>query len=326
MIRQSENQDQNEVLSISQYSPFGMELGGSHQNLSQQYAFKYNGKEVDAFSSYLDYGARWFSLSREVRNGNQNRGGWVSIDPLAEKYYSESLFSYALNNPIFFVDPDGRDVDISRLTGSNSLGALLNLLKTKQGFDMIAKFMKSGTTELKNSSGAKITFQNGSQDGERAKDKLVLVSNNPEIMDDNFGVNGTTVGLTREFQNEEGWKELGEDPNYDLNKGVKYLVDLDNSESIEESFTTLSHELFVHVDPKVQKVKKAEALIKAGILKPGTKEYIKYLKALTNTADEDHKRLGNGQVTKFREAAKNAAKKTGNTNYNSSYQKDVENH
>ena len=47
-----------------------------------------------------DYGARW-------------RGGdvppWPTSDPLAEKYYSISPYAYCLNNPLKFVDPDGKD-------------------------------------------------------------------------------------------------------------------------------------------------------------------------------------------------------------------------
>ncbi len=34
----------------------------------------------------------------------------MNIDPLAEDYYSFSTYNYTLNNPIFFVDPDGRGV------------------------------------------------------------------------------------------------------------------------------------------------------------------------------------------------------------------------
>ena len=34
---------------------------------------------------------------------------WLSTDPLAEKYPSVSPYVYCLNNPLRFIDPDGRD-------------------------------------------------------------------------------------------------------------------------------------------------------------------------------------------------------------------------
>lgn len=35
---------------------------------------------------------------------------WFTVDPEAEKYYSISPYAYCLNNPVKFIDPDGRQV------------------------------------------------------------------------------------------------------------------------------------------------------------------------------------------------------------------------
>ncbi len=64
--------------------------------------YKYNGKEFDRMYglNYYDYGARMYSATEGI---------WKGPDPLAEKYYSISPYVYCLNNPVKFVDPDGRD-------------------------------------------------------------------------------------------------------------------------------------------------------------------------------------------------------------------------
>jgi RHS repeat-associated protein len=37
-------------------------------------------------------------------------GRFLSIDPLCEKYYWISPYAYCMNNPVRYIDPDGRDI------------------------------------------------------------------------------------------------------------------------------------------------------------------------------------------------------------------------
>ena len=60
----------------------------------------------------------------------------MSIDPLCEKYYWISPYAYCLNNPVRFIDPDGRDV-----WEIDDQGEIINRIKdkTQDAFYMVAK-------------------------------------------------------------------------------------------------------------------------------------------------------------------------------------------
>jgi len=63
--------------------------------------FKYNGKEFDTMHglNQYDYHARQYDAPS---------GRFTTVDPLAEKYYSISPYAYCANNPINYIDPDGK--------------------------------------------------------------------------------------------------------------------------------------------------------------------------------------------------------------------------
>ena len=87
------------------YYPFGMAFAETSADEQKKQPYKYNGKELDqelGLNTY-DYSARYFdpALPR-----------FTTVDPLAEKYYSISPYVYVANNPIKFVDPDGKQIII----------------------------------------------------------------------------------------------------------------------------------------------------------------------------------------------------------------------
>ena len=86
------------VEQVNHYYPYGGVMGESTSGDVQRY--KYNGKELDRMHGldWYDYGARHYDAAV---------GSWPTMDPLSEKYYSQSPYNYCGGNPIRFVDING---------------------------------------------------------------------------------------------------------------------------------------------------------------------------------------------------------------------------
>jgi RHS repeat-associated protein len=94
------------IVKETHYYPFGLTHQG-YNNLTTSLGsagakkYQYNGKELqeDFGLDWYDYGARFYDAQI---------GRFTTIDPLADSNYNFSPYHYVKNNPVIFIDPNGR--------------------------------------------------------------------------------------------------------------------------------------------------------------------------------------------------------------------------
>ncbi|MDR0893591.1 MAG: DUF6443 domain-containing protein [Mediterranea sp.] len=132
------------VVQRNHYYPYGVLFAESYQPDKQP--FKYIGKELDTKN-----GLNWTDFSARFMNGRQ----FLTQDPLAEKYYSWSPYSYCKGNPIRYVDLKGDSISVTELYARNQQGELINpnqvkafefLVSTKEGKALLANYASKGQT------------------------------------------------------------------------------------------------------------------------------------------------------------------------------------
>lgn len=79
--------------------PYGETMAEQKGSGYYQNAYKFNGKELDEETGLYYYGARYMDPKLSI---------WLSVDPLAEEFPSWSPYNFVMNNPLRFIDPDGR--------------------------------------------------------------------------------------------------------------------------------------------------------------------------------------------------------------------------
>ena len=91
--------DKTNITQYDAYLPYGELLVDEHSS-SEYLPYKFNGKQFDEETGLYYYGARYMNPMASI---------WYGVDVLAEKYDNVGSYIYCKNNPIAFMDMNGKD-------------------------------------------------------------------------------------------------------------------------------------------------------------------------------------------------------------------------
>lgn len=86
------------ITQFDAYLPYGELLVDEHSS-SEDIPYKFNGKELDQETGLYYYGARYMNPVTSL---------WYGVDPMQEKSPFISTYVYTFNNPVHFIDPNGK--------------------------------------------------------------------------------------------------------------------------------------------------------------------------------------------------------------------------
>ena len=92
---------------VNHYYPFGGLMGDSRNATTQPY--KYIGKELDR-----THGLDWYDHG--ARHYDPVTGRWNTMDPMCEKYYGISPYASCGDDPVKYVDNDGKIIRVPKST------------------------------------------------------------------------------------------------------------------------------------------------------------------------------------------------------------------
>ena len=207
--------------------------------LKNRLTVKYNGKEFDR-----THGLDWYDYC--ARQLDPTTGLFTSMDPLCEKYYNISPYSYCAGNPIRYVDPDGRDIytfstygQLTNVENTTEKDAIVirnqdKLRKENDYNDEWNLDLPYGTINVENSkdNGAYVVLAiNGDEYGDKVFDLLGLATcsewSQAKTSTDANGINILTCGYSTD--SEPGMTD------YFHNFDTKYIRELNHSHPNEHT-------------------------------------------------------------------------------------------
>lgn len=165
---------------------------------------------------------------------NPDEKKFLTIDPFAEKYYSISPYAYCMNNPVKYVDPDGRTIQVYDYVNNQRVGYEWKDYQGTWGFYDNNNTLYAGNNAfIGQLSGTLTGLMNGGSEGFDLVSRVANHSNVVTLMySDRSGVDS---------QNQLGWNPTGVRRDGSL-EAVPTTTGMRNDPMI-----TLGHELG-HVD------------------------------------------------------------------------------
>jgi hypothetical protein len=168
----------------------------------------------------------------------ENTSRWLSPDPLAEKYPEYSPYVFCANNPIRFVDPDGRKIEFAQGSSLKFIGnfikAAMHLYMNKSA-DLLSKVIASPNIYIIKEGSMKSSFSLGT--------KTITWDSNMGIITNEGHVLSPTTVLNHELDHVAQFDENPEKQRMDMNTSDVDYRNKEEKRVIENSEQTTAKNL-----------------------------------------------------------------------------------
>ena len=100
----------------------------------------HTGKERDSETGFSYFGARYYDSDILT--------GWLSVDPMADKYPNISPYAYCAWNPVRLVDPDAKEIWLPEITENGDISYVAEKGDTKETFRQQYNVSKEATEAI----------------------------------------------------------------------------------------------------------------------------------------------------------------------------------